>query len=223
MNISQLAPSIVFYVILIFVITIHEWAHAWTAHKCGDDTARLMGRMTWNPLPHMSLIGTVIIPLVMILGPVFGLGLPVAIIGWGKPVPVNPRNYRNYVRDDVWVSIAGPISNIVITIVALLIIQTLSLTNTELGNIAIQHILYPMAYLSFILAFFNMMPIPPLDGSHILRPLLGTKGREIFDKLSMYSMIILIIFINTPLYDGLIQIIFRLFDLLVRIFAPGIA
>ncbi len=222
MNISQLAPSIVFYVILIFVITIHEWAHAWTAHKCGDDTARLMGRMTWNPLPHMSLIGTVIIPLVMILGPVFGLGLP-GIIGWGKPVPVNPRNYRNYVRDDVLVSIAGPISNIVITIVALLIIQTLSLTNTELGNIAIQHILYPMAYLSFILAFFNMMPIPPLDGSHILRPLLGTKGREIFDKLSMYSMIILIIFINTPLFDGLIQIISMLFDLLVRIFAPGIA
>ena len=223
MNISQLAPSIVFYVILIFVITIHEWAHAWTAHKCGDDTARLMGRMTWNPLPHMSLIGTVIIPLVMILGPVFRLGLPVAIIGWGKPVPVNPRNYRNYVRDDVLVSIAGPISNIVITIVALLIIQTLSLTNTELGNIAIQHILYPMAYLSFILAFFNMMPIPPLDGSHILRPLLGTKGREIFDKLSMYSMIILIIFINTPLFDGLIQIISMLFNLLVRIFAPGIA
>jgi len=80
-----------------------------------------------------------------------------------------------------------------------------------------------MAYLSFILAFFNMMPIPPLDGSHILRPLLGSKGREIFDKLSMYSMIILIIFINTPLYDGLIRIIFILFNLLVKVFAPAIA
>ena len=226
MDISQLAPKIVLYVILIFVITIHEWAHAWTAYKCGDDTARLMGRMTWNPLPHLSMIGTVIIPLVMILGPVFGLGIPFAIIGWGKPVPVNPRNYRNYVRDDILVSIAGPISNIVITIVALLIIQTLSLINLNpesLSGIAVQHILYPMAMLSFILAFFNMMPIPPLDGSHILRPLLNQKGREIFDKLSMYSMIILIIFINTPLFDGLIEIIFMLFNLLVRIFAPSIS
>ncbi len=222
MNISQLAPSLVFYVILIFVITVHEWAHAWTAHKCGDDTARMLGRMTWNPIPHMSLIGTVVIPLIMILGPVFGFGLPVAIIGWGKPVPVNPRNFRNCVRDDVLVSVAGPISNIVITIVTLLVIQVVSLTNTELGKVAIEHILFPMAFFSFILAFFNLLPIPPLDGSHLLRPLLGAKGREIFDKLAIYSMIILIIFINTPIFDLLIGVVAGLFHLLIKIFAPGL-
>ena len=195
---------------------------AWTAHKCGDDTARMLGRMTWNPIPHMSLIGTVVIPLIMILGPVFGFGLPVAIIGWGKPVPVNPRNFRNCVRDDVLVSVAGPISNIVITIVTLLVIQVVSLTNTELGKVAIEHILFPMAFFSFILAFFNLLPIPPLDGSHLLRPLLGAKGREIFDKLAIYSMIILIIFINTPIFDLLIGVVAGLFHLLIKIFAPGL-
>jgi len=222
MDSSNLALSLVFYVILIFVITVHEWAHAWTAHKCGDDTAKILGRMTWNPIPHMSLIGTVIIPLVMILGPAIGLGMPFAIIGWGKPVPVNPRNYRNYLRDDVLVSIAGPISNVIITVVALIIIQTLTLVNSELGNIAIQHILLPMAMLSFLLAFFNLMPIPPLDGSHLLRPLLGTEGRKIFDKLSMYSIIILIVLINTPIFDILINIIFKLFALITGLLAPGL-
>ena len=217
MESPQLFTSVILYIILLFVISVHEWAHAWTANKCGDPTARLLGRMTWNPIAHISMVGTVLIPLIGIFGPALGFGLPFAIIGWGKPVPVNPNNYKNYVRDDVLVSLAGPLSNVVITIVALIIVKILTFMPGELVMMIIREILFPLAQLSFILAFFNLIPFPPLDGSHILRPLLSYKGRMIFDKMSAYSLIILIIFINTPIFDVIIKGVNSLFFLLVKI------
>jgi len=220
MESPQLFTSVIIYIILLFVISVHEWAHAWTANKCGDPTARLLGRMTWNPIAHISMLGTVIIPLIGILGPALGMGLPFAIVGWGKPVPVNPNNYRNYVRDDVLVSLAGPLSNIVITIVALIIVKILTLLtfmHGELVMLIIRDILFPMAQLSFFLAFFNLIPFPPLDGSHMLRPLLTYNGRKILDKMSAYGFIILIIFINTPIFDILIGGINGLFMLIANI------
>ncbi len=217
MESPQLFTSVVLYIILLFVISVHEWAHAWTANKCGDPTARLLGRMTWNPIAHISMIGTVLIPLIGIFGPALGLGLPFAIIGWGKPVPVNPNNYKNYVRDDVLVSLAGPLSNVVITIVALIIIKILTFMPGELVMMIIREILFPLAQLSFFLAFFNLIPFPPLDGSHILRPLLGYKGRRILDKMSAYSLIILIVFINTPIFEVMIRGVNGLFLLMAKI------
>lgn len=217
MESPQLFTSVVLYIILLFVISVHEWAHAWTANKCGDPTARLLGRMTWNPIAHISMVGTVLIPLIGIFGPALGLGLPFAIIGWGKPVPVNPNNYRNYVRDDVLVSLAGPLSNVVITIVALIIVKILTFMPGELVMMIIREILFPLAQLSFFLAFFNLIPFPPLDGSHILRPLLGYKGRMILDKISAYGLIILIVFINTPIFDIIIRGVNNLFFLMAKI------
>ncbi len=217
MESPQLFTSVVLYIILLFIISVHEWAHAWTANKCGDPTAKLLGRMTWNPIAHISMIGTVIIPLFGIFGPMLGLGLPFAIIGWGKPVPVNPNNYRNYIRDDVLVSLAGPMSNVVITIVALIIVKILTFMPGELVTMIIRDILFPLAQLSFFLAFFNLIPFPPLDGSHILRPLLGYNGRRILDKMSAYSLIILIIFINTPIFDIMIRGVNNLFILIANI------
>jgi len=217
MESPQLFSSVFLYIILLFVISVHEWAHAWTANKCGDPTARFLGRMTWNPIVHISMIGTVLIPLIGIFGPALGLGLPFAIIGWGKPVPVNPNNYKNYVRDDVLVSLAGPLSNVVITIVALIIIKILTFMHGELVMMIIREILFPLAQLSFFLAFFNLIPFPPLDGSHILRPLLGYKGRRILDKMSAYSLIILIIFINTPIFGVIIRGVNGLFLIIAKI------
>ncbi len=217
MESPQLFTSVIIYIILLFVISVHEWAHAWTADKCGDPTAKFLGRMTWNPIAHISMVGTVIIPLIGIMGPVLGLGLPFAIVGWGKPVPVNPNNYKNYVRDDVLVSLAGPLSNVVITIVALIIVKVLTFMHGDLVLMIIRDILFPLAQLSFFLAFFNLIPFPPLDGSHILRPLLGYNGRKILDKMSAYGFIILIIFINTPVFDIIIRGINNLFMLIVNI------
>ena len=217
MESPELFTSVIIYIILLFVISVHEWAHAWTADKCGDPTAKFLGRMTWNPIAHISMVGTVIIPLIGILGPALGLGLPFAIIGWGKPVPVNPNNYRNYVRDDVLVSLAGPLSNVVITIVALIIVKILTFMHGELVLLIIRDILFPLAHLSFFLAFFNLIPFPPLDGSHILRPLLGYNGRKILDKMSAYGFIILIIFINTPIFDIIVRGINNLFMLIVNV------
>lgn len=217
MESPQLFTSVIIYIILLFVISVHEWAHAWTADKCGDPTAKFLGRMTWNPIAHISMVGTVIIPLIGIMGPVLGLGLPFAIVGWGKPVPVNPNNYKNYVRDDVLVSLAGPLSNVVITIVALIIVKVLTFMHGDLVLMIIRDILFPLAQLSFFLAFFNLIPFPPLDGSHILRPLLGYNGRKILDKMSAYGFIILIIFINTPVFDIIIRGINNLFMFIVNI------
>jgi Zn-dependent protease len=193
MDPTILIEKLVWYILLVFVITVHEWAHAWTADKCGDPTARLMGRMTWNPLPHMDIFGTVLIPLMMIFIPLGG----VALLGWGKPVPVNPRNFRRYSLDDVLVSLSGPFSNIIMTLVALLLIRIAIMSGTAFGELAITAILEPMAQLAFILAFFNLIPIPPLDGSHLVRSMLGYQGRQMFDRISRYGFIILLVLINT--------------------------
>jgi Zn-dependent protease len=193
MDPTILIEKLIWYILLVFVITVHEWAHAWTADKCGDPTARLMGRMTWNPLPHLDIFGTVLIPFIMLFIPLGG----VALIGWGKPVPVNPRNFRRYSFDDVLVSLAGPISNIIMTLTALLLIRIAILSGTSFGELAVTVILEPLAWLAFVLAFFNLIPIPPLDGSHLVRSMLGYQGRQMFDRISRYGFIILLVLINT--------------------------
>lgn len=202
MDPTILITKLIWYILLVFVITVHEWAHAWAADRCGDPTARLMGRMTWNPLPHMDMFGTVLIPLIMLFIPLSGISL----IGWGKPVPVNPRNFRHYSFDDVLVSLAGPISNIIMTLTALLLIRIAVLSGTDFGHLAVNLILQPMALMAFFLAFFNLLPIPPLDGSHLVRSMLGYQGRQLFDRISQYGFIILLVLINTgvliPVFAG---------------------
>ena len=116
----NLDPKILLkFAALLFSITIHEASHAWMANQCGDSTAAYLGRITLNPIPHIDLIGTIIIPLfMMIYSPGFGL------IGWGKPCPVNPRNFRNYSRDDILVSIAGVTSNFIAAFASLLLLKS---------------------------------------------------------------------------------------------------
>jgi Zn-dependent protease len=204
--------KIIWYLLLVFVITVHEWAHAWSANKCGDPTARLMGRMTWNPLPHMDIIGTVAIPLLMLIMPG-----TISLIGWGKPVPVNPHNFRHSTRDDVIVSFAGPASNLIMTLSALVLMRIALLSQTQFGALAAEVILQPLALMAFFLGFFNLIPLPPLDGSHLLRPLLGFKARQVFDQISRYSFIILLLLINLRILDPFFNLVFHLYALLYKV------
>jgi Zn-dependent protease len=214
MALPPILEALTLYVVLVFVITVHEWAHAWVADMCGDSTARLLGRMTLNPLPHLDMLGTVVIPLFGLLGPVLGLGTGIALIGWGRPVPVNPMNFRKLNRDDVLVSFAGPLSNIVMTVIALIAIRLLLPLEHDMAQLAIQALLLPMAHIAFFLAFFNLIPIPPLDGSHLLRALLSFNARQAFDKLSSYGFIIILILINTPVFGVVFGGVDKLYGML---------
>ncbi len=216
-----LIEGLIGYACLVFVITVHESAHAWTADRCGDPTARMLGRVTWNPLPHLDMIGTVLLPLLMFVGPALGIGAFTGLlIGWGKPVPVNPRNFRNGERDDILVSFAGPLSNIVMAVVALAAVRAALFIapGAELVAVACAYVLAPMAHLAFFLAFFNLIPLPPLDGSHLLRPLLGFQGRQVYDRIAQYGFIVLIVLVNTPLFDLFATAVSRMFRGLAMVF-----
>jgi len=191
------------YMIIVLIITVHEWAHAWMANRCGDPTARYLGRMTLNPLPHVDLLGTVLLPLLMISGALGGIG----ILGWGKPVPVNPANFTHYRRDDILVSMAGPVSNIIMTLLALVLLRLVGMVPSAYGETARTVFLEPLARISFMLAFFNLLPVPPLDGSHVLRHMLGWHAQQFYDRLGQYGFVLLLVFINTPVSNWYFNIV----------------
>jgi Zn-dependent protease len=177
------------YLILLASLSVHEWAHAFVADKLGDHTPRSQGRVTFNPIAHIDPIGTVFIPLFMIL---FSPGF--AIIGWGKPVMVNPLNFRNRVRDDILVSMAGPASNVVICLLMVFIGGVLLKFMPAIAGLLGQVIL-----LNCVLIIFNMIPIPPLDGSHLLKHAVGMRD-ETYLNFARWGFLILIILINIPAF-----------------------
>jgi len=183
------------FIVLLFSLTIHESAHAWTANWLGDPTARSLGRITLNPLVHVDPIGTVLLPLIA-----FSTGAP--IIGWAKPVPVNVANLRNDRSDFVWVAAAGPISNLGIALAGALVMRLLAVwaTNVDVLGGQPSFLSYDLAGLSgpvvrifqlanlavqinLLLAVFNMIPIPPLDGGNVLGGMLPMWLGEPYDRL----------------------------------------
>ena len=183
------------FIVLLFSLTIHESAHAWTANWLGDPTARNLGRITLNPLVHVDPIGTVLLPLIA-----FSTGVP--ILGWAKPVPVNVANLRNDRSDFVWVAAAGPISNLVIALAGALMMRLLAVwaTNVDVLGGQPSFLSYDLAGLSgpvvrifqlanlavqinLLLAVFNMIPIPPLDGGNVLGGMLPMWLGEPYDRL----------------------------------------
>jgi Zn-dependent protease len=178
----------------VFAICVHESAHAWTANRCGDPTARMLGRISLNPIKHVDPIGTVLVPLIGMLS---GIGF----IGWAKPTPVDPHNLRHPVRDDILTSVAGPASNILLGILAVMGLFVVSRVPGQGPN----SLLHPITLLcwaflqvNILLAAFNLIPIPPLDGSHVVRHLLPESGRRVYDMIG-YVGILLLFFAGGPL------------------------
>lgn len=190
MDVNALIDGLIRYLSLVILLTFHEYGHAWMASKCGDNTARDLGRCSLNPLVHIDLIGTVLIPMMQIFFPVVGA----ILIGWAKPVPVNPNNLRNEKVDDVLISLAGPWMNLLLAVLFI----GLAKVGDMLGYTNFTEFSMMTAVLSLVLCFFNLLPIPPLDGSHVMRVLTGM-SRETYYQIARYGFIILIVVINlTP-------------------------
>ena len=178
--------------VLLLSIIVHEVAHAWVALREGDDTAYTLGRITLNPLPHIDLIGSILVPLGLYF---MNAGF---LFGWAKPVPVNPRKYHNYRRGDIRVSLAGIAANLILavgfTLLAALLVKTAQLSGGALAgpmDVAVR-IAELGILINLVLAFFNLVPIPPLDGSHVLYHLLPTRLGVAYRRLGRYGMLILL-------------------------------
>ena len=199
-------------IVFLFAISFHESAHAWMANRCGDPTARMLGRISLNPIKHIDPLGTIVLPLVAML-------THIPVLGWAKPTPVDPRNFRNPVMDDILTSVVGPISNFIIASGAVLILAVVSITS-QIGHdivhnmpwayltnnldvlasqtnswlMPISLLTYELMVINLVLGVFNLIPVPPLDGSHVLRHLLPEPVRRVYDTMGWFALLALVYF-----------------------------
>jgi len=192
-------------VVLIFSIVIHEFSHGWMANSLGDPTAKYQGRLTLNPLPHIDPLGSILVPFLMFLS---GTGI---IFGWAKPVPYNPYNLKNQKRGPAMVAAAGPLANLAVAVFFGLVIRILVAQGVGL---AIIPFLGFIVLINIVLGIFNLVPIPPLDGSKLLFSVLPYSMRNIQEFLEKNGMLFLLVFIFFG-FQLIIPIIFGLFKLLV--------
>lgn len=191
------------FIILIFSIILHECAHGLAAERCGDSTARQAGRITLNPIPHLDPIGSILIPGIMILmSLVTGSGF---IFGWAKPVPINPYNLNDPKRDMMWVGLAGPATNFAVALFLALVFRLLAIS-ASLGAV----ILFYGITINLILGFFNLIPIPPLDGSRILSGLLPEKYAYKLSRIEPFGFMILIILFISGIFSFIFTLVLRL-------------
>jgi Zn-dependent protease len=200
---TAFAIAVFKFVLLIFSLSFHECAHAWTASRLGDQTARLQGRVSLNPMVHADPIGTLLFPGIVIFGPLIGLGfLGGFLIGWAKPTPVITRNLRNIVRDDNLITLAGPVSNLILALagflgLAAIIVFTRNLPaqqNAFSSGISALALLCELSIqVNLALFIFNLLPIPPLDGSRIVRNFLPFNAVQSYDRMGMFSYILMIV------------------------------
>lgn len=190
MDSKDIVDGLIMYLGLVVLLTFHEFGHAWMAWKCGDDTAKEQGRCSLNPLVHIDPVGTVVLPLLMIfLSPTVARFL----VGWAKPVPVNAANYRNPRLDDILVSMAGPGMNLLLAV----ILVGLARVGMIAGSPSMAMLCIQTAQLSLLLCFFNLIPIPPLDGSHVVRTLIGMSN-ETYWQFARFGFLAVILVIQIP-------------------------
>jgi Zn-dependent protease len=218
-------------VVLILAFSVHECAHAWTAMRLGDPTAMMLGRVTLNPLKHLDPLGSILFPLISLVYGGF-------LVGWAKPTPVTGRNFKNYRRDDILVTLAGPASNLLSATIALILLIVIKHiipageTSIATAMAIAMHVpgvtteglpaLFPIAlflylviFINLLLFVFNLIPLPPLDGSHILRHFLPYKAAQLYDRMGMFALLLLFLlggrFISAffyPIYNVFNHILF---------------
>lgn len=182
---------------LLFCLSVHEFAHAFTAYKLGDRTQKAMGRLTLNPFSHIDIAGFICIAL-------FGFG-------WGKPVMIDDRNFKNKAAGNALTAFAGPCSNIIMAILFTIILKILLITgvvlptiNSVVGSIILNMLILTIQF-NVVFAIFNLIPIPPFDGSRILYFFLPAKGREYMYKIEQYSFIIVLVILMTGVGSRLVS------------------
>jgi Zn-dependent protease len=187
-------PVDVFFqaIVLLFAICVHESAHAWMANRLGDPTAKMLGRISLNPIVHIDPFGTIIMPLLLIV-----LGFPP--FGWAKPTPVDTRNFKHVVRDDILTAVAGPASNFLtafFSVIALTIILHGSGrgigSNFRGADVAspLQTLFFLAMQINVVLAVFNLIPLPPLDGSHVIRHFLSYDAVRVYDRIGYFGLVV---------------------------------
>ena len=214
---SSNEEKIILFLVLLGSLSVHEWAHAITADKLGDPLPRTEGRVTLDPRAHIDPIGTILLPLIMIFA-----STGFAIFGWGKPVRISLPNPKTHKRDDVLITIAGPLSNLLIALVATLFFSVWISLGFPVSDSGLD-LFKIIVLLNCVLFIFNLIPIPPLDGSHILKNAINMKDQTYYN-LSKYGFIILLVLINLPPFQifmsGMIQlssnVFFGLFTQLVQ-------
>jgi Zn-dependent protease len=211
MGTPEIVLGICEFVVLLFALSLHESAHGWMASRLGDQTARMLGRITLNPIKHIDPMGTILLPLVAMV-------THIPLIGWAKPTPVNTRNFKNFVRDDILTTLAGPVSNVIGSVVSLLVLIVIAKTS-PIGSLCVRSVAmrgisgldpqllaaspvaYPLSLIFYIgmllnlfLAAFNLLPLPPLDGSHIFRHMLPFRWLPVYDRLGILSLFLMLFF-----------------------------
>jgi len=218
-----IAQLVIYMVVLIFAISAHEAAHAWMSSRFGDDTARLLGRVTLNPVAHTDPIGTLLIPIAgFIFGHIGGAAAAIPLIGWGKPTPVNPLRWRNKDVANVMVSAAGIMANLTIAISTLVIIKVLQYTGF-LGSIPetmlkpVSMLLLYSLFMNVSLAIFNLLPFPPLDGSKILETFLPSSFKPILGLMEQYGFLILMALLYIGFFDAVFSPVARIINFLIEL------
>jgi Zn-dependent protease len=188
-------------IVFLFAISVHESAHAWMANRCGDPTARMLGRISLNPIRHIDPVGTILLPLIAWVS-------HFPMLGWAKPTPVDPRNFKNPVQDDILTTLAGPVSNFIVATAAAIVLAAIALiapggravvagvlTGLMFSDslfVPVSLFLYELMAINIVLGVFNLIPVPPLDGSHVLRHFLSEPVRRAYDAVGIFGLMALV-------------------------------
>lgn len=209
MSISLVQYIAIAIIPVLFAIIIHEVAHGWVANYLGDPTAQMLGRLSLNPIKHIDPVGTIIVPILM-------LALGGFLFGWAKPVPVDARNFRNPSRDMIWVALAGPLSNLLMAFLWMLLLKA-----NMMFFAAEQYLYVPLRYMAemgmqinLVLMVLNILPIPPLDGSKVLMGLLPDRAAAKLNRLEPYGLFIVLLLVYLGIFSVLLQPVLAVFNAL---------